>query len=396
MSVMSHSHSQCVLTFIQQIWQWLRWHSGAGKNWSANRKTLSIVDGLMKGKSCVKQPVEIYSKMYYTLWVKPDMPCNSKDSSISSLHDQIEKKFMAELQEIQDEVMRVHDEQSSTSKNTMSIGEDDEEMYPDGTHKSNIQQCAPALQQILTHLSWKTGWSFSVLMDAITQVEEDSMPVAHRDNSMPASARGGGEDANDATDGADDEDNNDGDNDGGDNDPSDDKNGDKQDSIEVCEDREGNDEGDVDKLSDNLAHTPELENMLQAGTTAIFQEQWSTPQWNFSGLVSDPFTATDPTAVNTANHNTAFSTGNADTSLNYFSMAAHYEPHNAAVRLSPFSLASSPQSRNELPLLPPFPSDNNEKRVNKSKAKYRTADDVNDSLAKKPNLFARVIVTLQI
>ena len=103
---------------------------------------------------------------------------------------------------------------------------------------------------------------------------------------------------------------------------------------------------------------PELENMLQAGTTATFQEQWSTPQWNFSGLVSDPFTATDPTAVNTANHNTAFSTGNTDTSLNYFSMAAHYEPHNTAVGLSPFSLASSPQSRNELPLLPPFPSDN--------------------------------------
>lgn len=135
MSVMSHSHSQCVLTFIQQIRQWLQWHGGAGKNWSANRKTLSIVDGLMKGKSCVKQPVEIYSKMYYTLWVKPDMPCNSKDSSISSLHDQIEKKFMAELQEIRDEVMHVHDEQSSTSKNTTSIGEDDEEMYPDGTHK---------------------------------------------------------------------------------------------------------------------------------------------------------------------------------------------------------------------------------------------------------------------
>lgn len=94
-----------------------------------------------------------------------------------------------------------------------------------------------------------------MLLDAITQVEEDSMPVAHQDNSMPASARGGGEDANDATDGADDEDNNDGDNDGGDNDPSDDKNGDEQDSIEVCEDREGNDEGDVDKLSDNLAHS---------------------------------------------------------------------------------------------------------------------------------------------
>lgn len=94
-----------------------------------------------------------------------------------------------------------------------------------------------------------------MLLDVITQVEEDSMPVACQDNSMPASARGGGEDANDATDSANDEDNNNGDNNGGDNDPSDDENGDKQDSVEVCEDREVDDEGDVDKLSDNLAHS---------------------------------------------------------------------------------------------------------------------------------------------
>ena len=153
----------------------------------------------MKGKSCVKQPVEIYSKMYYTLRVKPDMPCDSKDSSISNLCDQIKKKFRAELQEIQDEVMRVHNEQSSTSKNSTSIAEDDEETYPDDMCKrymkchtwsiatvlikflfSNIQQCAPALQQILTHFSRKTGWSFSILMGGPDLTDPEGQCVVAR------------------------------------------------------------------------------------------------------------------------------------------------------------------------------------------------------------------------
>lgn len=77
--------------------------------------------------------------MYYTSQVKPDMPCDSKDSSISNLHDQIEQKFRAEPQEIQEEVMCIHDEQSSLiSKNSMAFAEDEEETYPDTdveTHK---------------------------------------------------------------------------------------------------------------------------------------------------------------------------------------------------------------------------------------------------------------------
>jgi len=102
---------------------------------------------------------------------------------------------------------------------------------------------------------------------------------------------------------------------------------------------------------------PELENMLQTDTRATFQEQWSTPQWNFSGLVSNPFAVTDQTAVNTTKHNAVFSTSNMDTaSINYFSVAVHHEPYTAVGLYLP-SFGSSPQSSNELPLLPPFPSD---------------------------------------
>ena len=95
---------------------------GAGKNRSANRKTLSIVDGLIKSKTCAKQPLEIYSKMYYTSRIKPDSPVDmtdATDTNISTFREQIKKKFRVEPQEIQDKVMRIYSEQTtgtSTSK----------------------------------------------------------------------------------------------------------------------------------------------------------------------------------------------------------------------------------------------------------------------------------------
>jgi len=85
----------------------------------------------MKGKTCVKQPVEIYLKMYYTSRVKPDMACDSQDSKISSVHDQIMKWLKAEPPEIQDEVMCICDAQSSINQKTRSTVTDDEETYPD-------------------------------------------------------------------------------------------------------------------------------------------------------------------------------------------------------------------------------------------------------------------------
>ena len=82
---------------------------------------LSIIDGLIKSKTCAKQPLEIYSKMYHTSQVKSDSPVNVTDANISTLCKQIEKKFRVEPQEIQDKVMCIHSEQT-TSKN-MSIAE---------------------------------------------------------------------------------------------------------------------------------------------------------------------------------------------------------------------------------------------------------------------------------
>jgi len=113
---------------VQQIWQWLRWHLKGRKNRSANRKTLNILDSLMKGKSHMKWPVEIYSKMYYASWVKPDNSLDSLAQNISSLRKQIEKEFKDEPQEVQDEVMHIHSEQSS-SKNNMLVLDDEDQAH---------------------------------------------------------------------------------------------------------------------------------------------------------------------------------------------------------------------------------------------------------------------------
>ncbi|KIO12149.1 hypothetical protein M404DRAFT_7021 [Pisolithus tinctorius Marx 270] len=159
----------------QQLRQWLRWHMGAGKNRAANRKTLTIIDGLMKAKTRVKKPLEIYSKIYYTLRVKPNI---STDSNISSLCDQIDKKFRVEPQEIQDEVMRIHNKQHTSRKTPPTESDDEISADVDAeTCRSNIQQCAPALTQILTHLSQKTSWSFSVLMGGPDPVDAEEQCV---------------------------------------------------------------------------------------------------------------------------------------------------------------------------------------------------------------------------
>lgn len=114
-----------MLTLTQQLQQWLQWHAGAGKNRSANKKIMDVVDDLIKVNTHIKQPVEIYSKMYYTSRVKPEIPLDSTDTNISMLRQQTERKFKTEPKEIQDEVMRIHKEQI-TSKNSIAVAKDDE------------------------------------------------------------------------------------------------------------------------------------------------------------------------------------------------------------------------------------------------------------------------------
>ena len=97
-------------------------------NRSANKKTLNVFDDLIKGKSCAKQPVEIYSKMYYASRVKPDESLDLPAHNICSLRGKFEKNFKDEPQEIRDEVMRIHSEQAS-SKNDTPVLEDEDQAH---------------------------------------------------------------------------------------------------------------------------------------------------------------------------------------------------------------------------------------------------------------------------
>ena len=79
----------------------------------------------MKGKRCAKRPVEIYSKMYYSSQIKPDNSLDLPAQSICDLCRQlIEEKFKDEPQEILDEVMHVHSEQSNSKDDTLVEDED--------------------------------------------------------------------------------------------------------------------------------------------------------------------------------------------------------------------------------------------------------------------------------
>ncbi|KAL4063756.1 hypothetical protein J3A83DRAFT_4378402 [Scleroderma citrinum] len=230
----------------QQLWQWLWWHAGAGKNRSANRKMLTIINGLMKGKTHIK-PLEIYSKMYYTSQVKPKIAGNSTDFNISNLHDHIEKKFRAEPQEIQDEVMCIHNKQS-ISKNmpaaecnkeiNLDVNMDTQKLISQHPYSLHTRKNKHGLNFVESYSPFE-----SILVQAYAEFL-DSKYYMSTDTEINATLSvgkktGNGEQSkvNDNTEG------------GENNDGEDDRNENKEDGLEISEDQEGDDVGDVVKVT---------------------------------------------------------------------------------------------------------------------------------------------------
>ncbi|KIJ18408.1 hypothetical protein PAXINDRAFT_8653 [Paxillus involutus ATCC 200175] len=122
----------------KQLRQWMQWHSGAGNNRSANKKTDSLVEDLMKPKTRVKKPWEIYVKIYYKARVKNWVATSS--SIVTS-------------PEIQEEINCITDEQEKAAaqrKKGNSNGDEDIETPTDPLVLwVNIEQCGPTLQCIL-------------------------------------------------------------------------------------------------------------------------------------------------------------------------------------------------------------------------------------------------------
>ncbi|KAF8436058.1 hypothetical protein L210DRAFT_876247, partial [Boletus edulis BED1] len=164
--------SKAVLTRQQQLRRWMHWHAGAGRNRTVNNKTAKIINDLLKPKTRMKKPWEVYSKIYYKTRIQPQI---SAGMPIADVNKKIREMFESETAEIRVEVFRLCEEQKQDMRKRAAEGEEGgTEKATDATGEAsrrdpdllqgNIQRCGAALQQVLEHLEIQTGWKFSVLM----------------------------------------------------------------------------------------------------------------------------------------------------------------------------------------------------------------------------------------
>ncbi|KAH7917467.1 hypothetical protein BV22DRAFT_1135383 [Leucogyrophana mollusca] len=156
----------------KQIRQWMRWHAGSGRNRSANKMSTGIVDNLLKPKTHVNKPWEIYAKIYYKDRVKDKT--NVAGGGIVAVRQSIQQAFENESEDIKNEVENIRVQQVEAARKNKKKGK---QSTPDATsdtesiaeqdpaiRRLNIQECGPALERILQHMGRKTGWKFTVIM----------------------------------------------------------------------------------------------------------------------------------------------------------------------------------------------------------------------------------------
>ena len=88
-------------------------HARARQNCSANSKTLAVVNQLLKHKTHIKKPCEIYSKLYYVTHIQPAI---KPRTPITDVNKKIHKMFEGETPEIWAEILRLSDQQCSDKK----------------------------------------------------------------------------------------------------------------------------------------------------------------------------------------------------------------------------------------------------------------------------------------
>ncbi|KAG9316904.1 hypothetical protein JVU11DRAFT_2982 [Chiua virens] len=157
-----------------QLRRWLQWRSGRYTNRAANNKTMKIINHLVKLKTRTKRPWEIYSKIYYSTCIQPKI---TSGMAIADVTRKIRKSYENETLEIKEEIWKimtknkkVKKKRGKASAKDTKQGDSDSESDADNdddplSRRNYIEQCGPALQRILEHLSSQTGgWHFSVLM----------------------------------------------------------------------------------------------------------------------------------------------------------------------------------------------------------------------------------------
>jgi hypothetical protein len=110
----------------KQIQAWMRWNNGAGDNRAANNKTAKIINDLLKPKTRLKKPWEIYSKKYYTLRVQQEVEAGTP---IVDVNKKIRDMFENESPEIQEEIYELQkaDVKKKRSRSTSGQAESDED-----------------------------------------------------------------------------------------------------------------------------------------------------------------------------------------------------------------------------------------------------------------------------
>lgn len=92
----------------KQLRAWMHWHAGARQNRSVNSKTTSVVNALLKPKTRIKKPWEIYSKHYFSLRIQPTIPAGTP---IAEVNKKIRQLFEDESAEIKEEIHALYEQQ---------------------------------------------------------------------------------------------------------------------------------------------------------------------------------------------------------------------------------------------------------------------------------------------
>ena len=117
-----------VLKRQKQLRAWMHWHAGAGQNRSANSKTATIVNDLLKPKTRTKKLWEIYSNLYYSTRIQPAIEVGTP---IADVNKKIREMYENESPEIQEEVVRISEQQKKDSKKKKSQRKDESDESDD-------------------------------------------------------------------------------------------------------------------------------------------------------------------------------------------------------------------------------------------------------------------------
>lgn len=121
-----------ILKRQKQLHAWMHWHAGAGQNCSVNSKAVSVVNALLKPKTHIKKPWEIYSKRYFSTRIQPAIPAGTPITEVSG---RIRQLFEDESAEIKEKIYTLYEQQKQDHKRQGSHDEEGESDESDNSQE---------------------------------------------------------------------------------------------------------------------------------------------------------------------------------------------------------------------------------------------------------------------